>query len=146
MAKLLPGAINFSTCQRDATLVCWKRRSNLIRCSFHTAICSNFICFTKLSIKIPIYRICNWIHIHSLKTWLASNLLPVSREATIARTFISNMFLHCFFLDFVLTLLGCIKVSFPITNITGNCKFVCKTHSSFLIICKINCWLIAFWT
>ena len=60
---------------------------------------------------------------------LISNSLPTSQNTTFARTFIST-YSFCFFFDFV----RCIKVSFPVTNTTGICKFVWKTHSNLVIL------------
>ena len=94
---------------------------------------------------LPICRIWNWIQIYASRKWLYCFQPSINFSGSNC----SNIyFKHVPSLVFVwsCTLLGCIKVSFPVTNATKNCNFVCKTHSSFLIIYKLNCWLMTFWT
>ena len=115
---------------------------NLISCSFHAVICSNLICITKFFI-IPICRIWNWINIYVSRKWLyCSELSTNFSKDNFCLNVYFNVFLPCFFFDFV----RCIKISLLVTNTAECCKFLWKTHSIFLIICKINYWLMAFWT
>ena len=96
--------------------------------------------------NIPICRIWNWIHIHSSREWLYC--FEASTNFSKDNNCLKSYFKHVPSLVFIwsCTLLGCIEGSFPVTNITKNCNFVCKTHTSFLITCKIKCWLMIFWT
>ena len=95
---------------------------------------------------IFLYTIWNWIHIHAWRRWIycfqpSTNL---SKGSNCSNAYFKHV--PSLFFIWSCTLLGCVKVSFPVTDITGNRKFICKTHSSFLIVYKVNCWLMTLWT
>ena len=105
-----------------------RRRSNLISCFFHAVICSFLISFAKLCIT-PICTIWNWINIHASRKWLNCSQHSTNFPKD---NFCSNIYFSIFLFCFLFVFARCKKVSLPVTNATGTCKFVWKSHCTII--------------
>ena len=73
-------------------------------------------------------------------------LLPTLYQFLTKQQLFKYLFQTCSFFVFTLILNVASKYKSFFPSLKYHRIFVSKTHSSFLIICKINYWLIAFWT